>query len=58
MAEPAAALIPTCIECGALWLPESTDRWQAYWIDDGPEEILLFYCEACSKREFGWGTTR
>jgi hypothetical protein len=57
MAEP-AELIPTCIECGAVWLPESTERWRACWIHDGPEEVLLFYCEACSEREFGSGTTR
>jgi hypothetical protein len=29
------------------------ERWRAYWIDDGPEEKLLFYCSECSEREFG-----
>jgi len=28
-------------------------RWRAYWIDDGPEEKLLFYCPECAEREFG-----
>lgn len=51
-AEP-VALVPKCIECGERWLPEDTDHWQAYWIDDGPEEVLLFYCAECAKREFG-----
>jgi hypothetical protein len=30
------------------------ERWQAYWIDDGPEERLVFYCETCAEREFGF----
>lgn len=55
MAEPVVALIPKCIECGESWLRWDTDRWQAYWIDDGPEDKLLFYCVACAKREFGDG---
>jgi hypothetical protein len=29
------------------------ERWRAYWIDDGPEEKLLFYCPECFEREFG-----
>jgi hypothetical protein len=29
------------------------ERWQAYWIDDGPEEKLVFYCPECAEREFG-----
>ncbi len=33
--------------------PRNTDRWQAYWVDDGPVDVLLFYCAACAKREFG-----
>jgi len=24
----------------------------AYWVDDGPEELLLFYCPDCAEREF------
>jgi hypothetical protein len=53
MAEPAVVLIPKCIECGETWLPQDTDHWQAYWIENGPEELLLFYCVECAKREFG-----
>jgi hypothetical protein len=25
--------------------------WQAHWIDDGPEEKLVFYCPECAERE-------
>ena len=47
------SLVPHCAECPAVWLPADEARWQAYWIDDGPEEKLLFYCPECSEREFG-----
>ena len=53
MAEPTVLLTPKCIECDQIWLPWDTNRWQAYWIDDGLEDVLLFYCAACAKREFG-----
>ena len=53
MAEPSVFLMPKCVECGQMWLPWSTDRWQAYWVDDGPEDVLRFYCAECAKREFG-----
>jgi len=46
------ALIPQCEECLGVWMP-AVARWQAQWIDDGPEERLLFYCPACARREFG-----
>jgi len=46
------ALIPPCEECRKLWLPGDDERWQAYWVDDGPEELLLFYCPDCAEREF------
>jgi len=26
---------------------------QAYWIDDGAGEQLVFYCPECGEREFG-----
>jgi hypothetical protein len=45
------AIIPQCEECRKLWLPADGDRWQAYWIDDGPEERLVFYWGACAERE-------
>jgi hypothetical protein len=36
-----------------VWRFLNSERWRAYWIDDGPEEKLLFYCPDCSEREFG-----
>jgi hypothetical protein len=27
------------------------DRWQAHWIDDRPEEKLVFYCSDCAEPE-------
>ena len=30
------ALIPSCIECAARWLPADEDRWSAYLTDDEP----------------------
>ena len=47
------ALIPRCQECRKLWLPDDAERWQAHWIDEGPEDRLLFHCETCAEREFG-----
>jgi hypothetical protein len=41
-----------CEECRRPWL-EADERWHAYWIDDGPEDKLLFYCSECAEREFG-----
>jgi hypothetical protein len=35
-------VIPLCEECRRLWLPSDPDRWQAHWIDDGPDEKLVF----------------
>jgi hypothetical protein len=35
-------LIPACEECLKLWLPIDSERWKAFWADDGPEERLLF----------------
>jgi hypothetical protein len=36
----------------AAWL-HADERWQAYWIDDGPEDKLLVYCPCCAQRDFG-----
>jgi hypothetical protein len=41
-----------CEECRLVWLPVDERRWRAYWIDDGPEEKLLFYCPDYAEREF------
>jgi hypothetical protein len=47
------AVIPQCEECRKVWLPADEERWQAHWIDDGPEEKRLFYCPDCADPEFG-----
>jgi hypothetical protein len=47
------AIVPQCEECREVWLPRDRERWQAHWIDDGPEEKLVFYCPECAEREFG-----
>jgi hypothetical protein len=46
------ALIPSCAECPAAWLPADEDRWAAYLTNDEPAEVV-FYCPACAEREFG-----
>jgi len=46
------AVIPSCAECDARWLPADKDRWSAYLTDDEPPEIALI-CPECSEREFG-----
>jgi hypothetical protein len=46
------AIIPTCPECGAHWLPADRERWQAWLTNDEPPEVV-FYCPACAGREFG-----
>jgi hypothetical protein len=48
------ALIPACEECRKLWLPGDEEHWHAYWVDDGNEDCLLFYCPDCVEREFSW----
>jgi hypothetical protein len=47
------AVIPQCEECRKIRLPADQERWQAHWIDDGPDEKLVFYCPECAEREFG-----
>jgi hypothetical protein len=43
-----------CEECRKVWLPQvDSERWHAYWVDEGPEDKLVFYCPACATREFG-----
>jgi hypothetical protein len=46
------AAIALCEECRRIWLADQ-GRWQVHWIDDGPEEKLVFYCMECAEREFG-----
>jgi len=52
MSAESVAQMPQCVECDALWLPADAAHWLAYWIDDGPDEKLDFYCPECSEREF------
>jgi hypothetical protein len=40
--------MPHCEECDKVWLPGDPSRWEAYWIDDGPDEKLVFYCPECA----------
>lgn len=47
--------IPTCAECGAIWLSTDNERWRAYL---GGEDLyepaeLVFFCTTCADREFG-----
>lgn len=54
----AVAQIPTCVECGARWLPADEERWRAYLgcdedIDEPTEVVIL--CPDCAEREFGDG---
>jgi hypothetical protein len=41
------ALIPTCTECEARWLPADEERWRAYLTDDELPE-LAFFCPECA----------
>jgi hypothetical protein len=52
MSAEQVALIPQCVECGAVWLAVNDDRGQAWLTDDEPPE-LAFYCPDCAEREFG-----
>jgi hypothetical protein len=45
------ALIRSCAECEARWLPADVARWCAYLTDDEPAEVV-FYCPDCAEREF------
>ena len=49
------ARIAQCEECLEVWLPGYAGRWHAYWIDEGPDERLAFWCPECTEREFGGG---
>ena len=50
------AVTPECEESRKDWLAGDAERWQAYWIEDGPDERLVFYCPDCAEREFGAGS--
>jgi hypothetical protein len=45
------AVIPSCAECEARWLPADDERWSAYLTDDEPAEVI-FYCPDRAEREF------
>lgn len=51
-ADPVTA-IPHCEESRRVSLTDDGEKWQAYWIDAGPDDKLLFYCLGCAEREFG-----
>jgi hypothetical protein len=51
MSAEQVALIPRCVECGAVRLPTDEDRWKAYLTDDEPPELAV-YCPECARREF------
>jgi hypothetical protein len=51
MSAESVALIPSCAECGARWLPADEECWSAYLTDDESLE-LAFYCPDCAEREF------
>lgn len=52
MSAEQVARIPQCEECRSVWLGGDDERWRTYWIEDGPEEWLVFYCRECAEREF------
>ena len=55
MGAETVALIPSCAECSALWLPADDERWRACLgcnEDLDPGE-LYFYCPECAEPEFG-----
>ena len=41
-----------CVECRRIWLSTDLDRWRPFWLEEGPEPRLVFYCAACAEREF------
>jgi hypothetical protein len=46
------AIVPACEECGERWLPSDPERWRAEFLDDGPDDVLKFWCPDCWRREF------
>jgi hypothetical protein len=50
MPAESVALIPSCAECDALWLPADEEHWSAYLTDD---DDVVFYCPRCAEQEFG-----
>jgi hypothetical protein len=53
MRSPEVAIVPACQECGERRLPADCDRWRAEFVDDGPDDLLRFWCADCWEREFG-----
>jgi hypothetical protein len=52
MSAEQVGVIPLCEECRKIWRPGDHERRQAHWIDDGPDEKLVFFCPSCADREF------
>ena len=52
------ALVPECVECGAIWLPADEERWRLVRVDLYESVAVNFYelawyCRDCAEREFG-----
>ena len=43
-------VVPTCVECGAVWLPVDEERWRLREVD---LDEFAWYCRTCGEREFG-----
>jgi hypothetical protein len=61
MKAQSVALMPSCAECGARWLPADPERWRAYlgcdeYLDEPAELVIL--CAPCAEREFGGSPVR
>jgi len=55
MSAKSVALLPSCTECQAVWLPADEERWRAYLgCDEELEEPaeVFFYRPECAEREF------
>jgi hypothetical protein len=44
------AVVPVCGECGERWPPADPEREREF-IDDGPDDVLRFWCPSCWERE-------
>ena len=47
------AIVPAWEECGDRWFPGDPEHWRADFLDDGPEDVLKFWCSECWLHEFG-----
>jgi len=47
------AHVRRCEESASARFPVDDERWQTSWIDNGPDELLVFYCTEFAERKFG-----